>query len=104
MPRLREYVQAIRAVWQTWQTGEKLNFRGQEYKLTLMTPFFAPGPIEQPNIPIFSSLALLQTDPAPLTTTRFPLLVSLLPTKPVLSFTRPPLVISNWLALPPKPT
>ncbi|HEY4724189.1 MAG TPA: TIGR03617 family F420-dependent LLM class oxidoreductase [Anaerolineae bacterium] len=53
VPRLREYVQAIRAVWQTWQTGEKLNFRGQEYKLTLMTPFFAPGPIEQPNIPIF---------------------------------------------------
>ena len=53
VPRLREYVQAIRAVWHTWQIGEKLNFRGQAYKLTLMTPFFAPGPIEQPNIPIF---------------------------------------------------
>ncbi len=53
VPRLREYVQAIRAVWQTWQTGEKLNFRGEEYKLTLMTPFFSPGPIENPHIPIF---------------------------------------------------
>ena len=53
VPRLREYIQAIRAVWHTWQTGEKLNFRGQEYKLTLMTPFFAPGPLVQPNIPIF---------------------------------------------------
>jgi len=53
VPRLREYVQAIRAVWNTWQTGAKLNFRGNEYKLTLMSPFFAPGPIEQPDIPIF---------------------------------------------------
>ncbi len=53
VPRLREYVQATRAVWQAWQTGEKLNFRGEEYKLTLMTPFFSPGPIATPNIPIF---------------------------------------------------
>ncbi len=53
VPRLREYVQAIRAVWKTWQTGEKLNFRGEEYKLTLMTPFFSPGPIEYPDVPIF---------------------------------------------------
>ena len=53
VPRLREYVQAVRALWNTWQTGAKLNFRGEHYKLTLMSPFFAPGPIEQPNIPIF---------------------------------------------------
>ena len=53
VPRLREYVQAIRAVWTAWQTGGKLNFRGGEYKLTLMTPFFSPGPIAAPNIPIF---------------------------------------------------
>lgn len=53
VPRLREYVQAIRAVWTAWQTGSKLNFRGSEYKLTLMTPFFSPGPIDHPNIPIF---------------------------------------------------
>lgn len=53
VPRLREYVQSIRAIWNSWQTGSKLNFRGEHYKLTLMTPFFAPGPIDQPNIPIF---------------------------------------------------
>ncbi len=53
VPRLREYIQAIRAVWTAWQTGGKLNFRGDTYKLTLMTPFFSPGPIEQPNVPIF---------------------------------------------------
>ena len=53
VPRLREYVQAIRAVWTTWQTGGKLNFRGTEYKLTLMTPFFSPGPIDYPDVPIF---------------------------------------------------
>jgi probable F420-dependent oxidoreductase len=53
VPRLREYVQAIRAIWTAWQSGDRLNFRGSEYKLTLMTPFFSPGPIDFPNIPIF---------------------------------------------------
>jgi probable F420-dependent oxidoreductase len=51
--RLREQIQAIRALWNSWQTGERLNFRGQEFKLTLMTPFFNPGPIEHPRIPIY---------------------------------------------------
>jgi probable F420-dependent oxidoreductase len=53
VPRLREYVQSIRAIWDSWQTGSKLNFRGEHYKLTLMTPFFAPEPLDQPHIPIF---------------------------------------------------
>src|SRR5512135_935574 len=53
VPRLREYVQAIRAIWNSWQTGAKLNYRGESYKITLMTPFFSPGPIANPNIPIF---------------------------------------------------
>jgi probable F420-dependent oxidoreductase len=51
--RLREQVLAVRAFWQAWQTGEPLNFRGEHYKLTLMTPFFNPGPIEHPDIPIY---------------------------------------------------
>lgn len=51
--RLREMVAAIRAFWHTWQTGESLNFRGDYYKLTLMTPFFNPGPITSPTIPIY---------------------------------------------------
>lgn len=51
--RLREYILAIRALWQCWQSGEKLNFRGEFFKLTLMAPFFNPGPLAQPHIPIF---------------------------------------------------
>jgi len=51
--KLREQIGAIRALWQVWQTGERLNFRGKYYKLTLMSPFFNPGPIEYPNIPIY---------------------------------------------------
>ena len=50
VPRLREYVQAIRAIWNSWQTGAKLNYRGESYKITLMTPFFSPGPIANPGI------------------------------------------------------
>lgn len=51
--KLREQLEAIRAFWNTWQTGAPLNFRGEYYKLTLMSPFFNPGPIDYPSIPIF---------------------------------------------------
>ena len=51
--KFREQIQAIRAFWHAWQTGEPLNFRGSYYKLTLMSPFFNPGPIEHPEIPIY---------------------------------------------------
>jgi probable F420-dependent oxidoreductase len=51
--KLREQIAAIRAFWQAWQNGERLNFRGEYYKLTLMSPFFNPGPIQHPNVPIY---------------------------------------------------
>jgi probable F420-dependent oxidoreductase len=51
--KLRELILAIRAVWRAWQTGERLNYRGEYFKLTLMTPFFNPGPIAHPDIPIY---------------------------------------------------
>jgi len=51
--KLGEQIAAIRAFWRCWQTGEPLKFRGEHYKLSLMTPFFNPGPIECPEIPIF---------------------------------------------------
>ena len=51
--KLREQIAALRAFWQAWQTGGALNFRGEFYKLTLMSPFFNPGPIQTPAIPIF---------------------------------------------------
>jgi len=41
-PRMREMVLAIRAIWDTWENGTKLDFRGDFYTHTLMTPFFAP--------------------------------------------------------------
>ncbi|HSR47372.1 MAG TPA: TIGR03617 family F420-dependent LLM class oxidoreductase [Anaerolineales bacterium] len=50
---LREAIQSIRAVWNAWQTGDRLNVRGEVYRLTLMSPFFSPHPIEHPQIPIF---------------------------------------------------
>ena len=42
-PRMREMVLAMRAIWNTWLTGEKLDFRGEFYTHTLMTPFFTPN-------------------------------------------------------------
>jgi probable F420-dependent oxidoreductase len=52
-PRLREYVESLRAIWNTFQTGAPLRYRGEQYKFTLMTPFFSPGPIEHPDVPIY---------------------------------------------------
>lgn len=46
--KLREQILAIRALWDCWQNSTKLNFRGEYYKLTLMSPFFNPGPLPLP--------------------------------------------------------
>jgi probable F420-dependent oxidoreductase len=43
-PRMREMVLAIRAIWDAWQNGSKLDFKGDFYTHTLMTPFFSPEP------------------------------------------------------------
>ena len=51
-PRLREYIGALRAIWRSFQTGAPLDHRGEHYRLSLLTPFFNPGPIEHPAIPI----------------------------------------------------
>lgn len=47
--KLREQIQVIRALWQTWQENTPLNFRGEYYKITLMSPFFNPGPLPPPR-------------------------------------------------------
>lgn len=52
-PRLRDMVLAIRAIWESWQNGTQLAFESEHYTHTLMTPFFDPGPIEYPDVPIF---------------------------------------------------
>ena len=42
--RMREFVLAVRAIWEAWAAGSPLDFRGDFYTHTLMTPFFDPGP------------------------------------------------------------
>ncbi len=51
-PRLREYVQALRAIWTTWEKGTKLDFRGQHYTFTLMPPYFMPPSTGQKMVPV----------------------------------------------------
>ena len=52
-PKLREVVLALRAIWECWQSNTPLKFEGQFYKFDLMTPFFNPGPIAHPKIPVY---------------------------------------------------
>ena len=51
--RLREYILALRAIWESFQTKGPLQFEGEHYRHTLMTPFFNPGPIDYPEIPVY---------------------------------------------------
>jgi probable F420-dependent oxidoreductase len=51
--RMREMVQAIRAIWDCWDNGEKLNFEGEFYQHTLMTPMFVPPKSEHGRPPIY---------------------------------------------------
>jgi probable F420-dependent oxidoreductase len=52
LPRMRDYILALRAVWNSWQNRVPLAFESEHYKLSLMVPLFDPGPIEHPDIPI----------------------------------------------------
>lgn len=54
VPQLREYMQALRAIFHSFQTGEPLNFVGEHYQLTKLQPFFNPGPIDHPDIPLIA--------------------------------------------------
>lgn len=51
-PRLREYILALRSIWDCWQYERPLNFQGEFYRFSLMVPLFNPGPIEHPYIPV----------------------------------------------------
>jgi probable F420-dependent oxidoreductase len=51
--RLREYILALRAIWDSFQNEGPLQFEGEFYRHTLMTPFFNPGPIDHPEIPVY---------------------------------------------------
>lgn len=51
-PWMRDYVHAMRAVWDCWQNGTPLHHDGPHYRLDLMVPLFDPGPIDHPHIPV----------------------------------------------------
>lgn len=51
-PRMREYVESLRAIWRCWETGEKLNYEGEHYQFTLMTPHFVPEKTNLPMVPV----------------------------------------------------
>lgn len=50
--RMQEYVEALRAIFDTFQNGCKLNYVGEHFRFTRLQPFFNPGPIQHPHIPI----------------------------------------------------
>jgi probable F420-dependent oxidoreductase len=51
--RMREFVLALRSIWSNWQDGAPLDFRGDYYTHTLMTPFFSPDPHQWGPPPVF---------------------------------------------------
>ena len=51
-PRLQEYIEALRAIWRCWEYGDKLNFEGEHYNFTLMTPEFSPPATGMPLPPV----------------------------------------------------
>jgi probable F420-dependent oxidoreductase len=53
VPRMREYAEALRAIWRCWQEGVPLDYHGQYYNFNLMIPYYNPGPIEQPRMPLY---------------------------------------------------
>ncbi len=63
--RMREYIQAMHAIWDSWNDGTKLDFRGDFYTHTLMTPFFNPGanPYGAPKV-LLAAVGALMTEVA----------------------------------------
>ena len=48
--RMREYILALRTIWDCFQNGTKLEIKGDSYNMNLMPPLFNPGPIQHPDI------------------------------------------------------
>lgn len=51
-PRLRDYIGALRAIWRCWESGDKLDYRSEHYRLDLMTPDFSPEPTGLAPVPV----------------------------------------------------
>jgi probable F420-dependent oxidoreductase len=52
VPRMRQYIESLRAIFDTFQNGTRLNYVSENYRFTRLQPFFNPGPIEYPHIPL----------------------------------------------------
>ncbi len=52
VPRLQEYIESLRAIWNCWEKKEKLEYLGEHYSFTLMTPEFSPEPTGRRPVPI----------------------------------------------------
>ncbi len=51
--RMRDYIQALHAIWDCWQNGTRLDYEGEFYKFDLMIPYYNPGPLEYKKTPIY---------------------------------------------------
>jgi probable F420-dependent oxidoreductase len=51
--RIREYVLALRHIWGAFQHEHRLAFKGEFYRFDLLSPFFDPGPIDEPPIAVY---------------------------------------------------
>jgi probable F420-dependent oxidoreductase len=52
VPWIRDYIMAVRSIWDSWQHETPINFRSEHYNLDLTVPLFVPSPLEHPGIPI----------------------------------------------------
>ncbi len=53
--KMRETIEAMHAIWDCWQTGDPLNYQGEFFNLSLMTPFFSERPLAVAPPPIYVS-------------------------------------------------
>ena len=51
--RVTDYIHCLRAIWYTFQTGARPDYRGRFYRFSLINDFFNPGPIEHPDIQVY---------------------------------------------------
>lgn len=51
--RVTDYIRCVRAIWDTFQNGSRPDYEGPFYRFKVINDFFNPGPLEQPNVPIY---------------------------------------------------
>jgi probable F420-dependent oxidoreductase len=54
-PRFRDYIRAVRTIWDAWRTGDPLEYDGEYYSLDFCPPEWRPEPLSEPSVPIYIS-------------------------------------------------